>query len=291
MTLPPITHPQLIVGQPFGSYQAAPGLNWSRLKHAVRSPLHYRAALDGELRDSSVGPEYSAMHAAILEPQTFASAYGVWPGRRAGADFEAAQAADPRRVWLSQGEAELVSAVRDAVHAHPVAGPLVRGVGAVKALAELSMYWSENGRRMKGRADLVLIKPDEVQIVDLKAVPSIRPRQIAAEITRKLYHAQEAHYAAGLAACLGALGVHRPIRGLILAYETRPCPDVAVYDLGTADSDGPLWVGAEVRGEALAAVEAAEKSGAWPGQVPELAQLHLPSWAYDEADDESAGDV
>jgi hypothetical protein len=282
---------QLIVGQPFAAYQAAEGLNWSRLKHAVRSPLHYRAALAGELRDSSVGPEYSAMHAAVLEPSIFNSAYGVWQGRRQGADYEAAQAADPRRVWLSQGEADLVAAVRDAVHAHPVAGPLVRGVGAVKALPELSMYWTEGGRRMKGRADLVLIREDEVQLIDLKAVPSIRPRQIAAEVTRKLYHAQEAHYAAGLSACLGALGVRRPIRGLILAYETRPCPDVAVYDLGTAESDGPLWVGAEVRGEALAAVEAAEASGAWPGQVPELLPLNLPSWAYNDTDDESAGDV
>jgi hypothetical protein len=282
---------QLIVGQPFAAYQAAEGLNWSRLKHAVRSPLHYRAALAGELRDSSVGPEYSAMHAAILEPQTFATAYGTWPGRRAGADFEAAQAADPRRVWLSQGEADLVAAVRDAVHAHPVGGPLVRGVGAARALPELSMYWTESGRRMKGRGDLVLVFPDEVVLIDLKAVPSIRPRQIAAEVTRRLYHAQLAHYAAGLGACLGALGLRRPIRGLILAYETRPCPDVAVYDLGTADSDGPLWVGAEVRGEALAAVEAAEVSGVWQGQAPDLQPLNLPSWAYDEADDESAGDV
>jgi hypothetical protein len=282
---------RLIVGQPFAAYQAAPGLNWSKLKHAVRSPLHYRAALDGRLADSDSGEEYSAIHAAILEPAAFADRYGTWSGRRQGADYEAAQAADPRRIWLSEREAELVSAVRDAVHAHPVAGPLVRGVGAVKALPELSMYWTESGRRMKGRGDLVLIFPDEVVLIDLKAVPSIRPRQIAAEITRKLYHAQEAHYAAGLAACLGALGVHRPIRGLILAYETRPCPDVAVYDLGVADADGPLWVGAEVRGDAIAAVEAAEASGAWPGQVPELAQLHLPSWAYDEADDESAGEA
>jgi hypothetical protein len=274
-------------GVSFAAYQALPGLNWSTLKHAVTSPAHFAAAVRGELAgdDTADRGMLRACHAAVLEPKAFARDFGTWAGRRQGSAFEAARAAAPHRHLLSVTEAAQVEAVRSAIHAHPVAGPLVRDS---RGRGEVTLTWTEGGRAMKGRIDLLIMQDDRWIVADLKAVPSIAPRKLASEVARRLYHAQLAHYCAGIDAVCRALGISpRPIEAMIIAYEARPMLDVSVVSLGVYDDGEAIYCGQEVRAEALRHVEHLDDTTSpLVGQSPELVRLALPAWAYTDTDDE-----
>jgi hypothetical protein len=224
-----------------------------------------------------------ACHAAVLEPKAFGRDFGTWAGRRQGSAYEAARAAAPHRHLLSVTEAAQVEAVRSAIHAHPVAGPLVRHDGGK---GEVTLTWAEGGRRMKGRIDLLIMQDDRWIVADLKAVPSIAPRKLASEVARRLYHAQLAHYCAGLGAVCRTLGISpRPIEAMIIAYETRPMLDVSVVSLGVFGQGEAIFCGAAVRAEALRHVAHLDEStGPMWGQSPDLSELHLPAWAYGDDD-------
>ena len=282
----------------FDRYQALPGLNWSTLKHAVTSARHYRLALDGQHAERSDSSGLQAMHAAVLEPSVFMMDYRPWTATsaRRGAEYDAACAAHPGVTWLRPDDYVLAQAVAQAVAEHPVAGPLC-APGGKTVLPEISLTWTEGSRAMKGRLDLLRWGVERHALIDLKAVPSLHPRRMAAWIARQLYHAQLAHYCAGVRALESARQLRPcPIDVYIVAYETKPCVDVGVFSLGTywpdpADLDGALYCGAAVRGEALARVAAAEASGRWMGQAPEIVPVELPAWAFDAGDDDAALEV
>ena len=283
---------------PFAQYQALPGLNWSVLKHAVTSARHYRLALDGQHAERDDSSGLHAMHAAVLESGTFADRYRPWTATsaRRGAEYDAACVASPGVTWLRPDDHAQAVAVGRAVAEHPVAGPLC-APGGPTVIPELSLTWAEGGRAMKGRLDLLRWGGSRHVIVDLKAVPSLHPRRMAAWIARQLYHAQLAHYCAGVRALEAARRFRPcPIDVYIIAYEVKPCIDVGVFSLGTywpdpADLDGALYCGAAVRAEALARVAAAEASGVWQGQAPDVVPVELPAWAFDAGDDDAALEV
>jgi hypothetical protein len=270
-------------GVPFDRYRGAPGLNWSKLKHATTSARHFAAALRGELDgdDTADRGVLRAVHAAVLEPHDFARQFAIWVGRRAGADYQAARAAAPGVTFLATAEAEHVEAVAAAVGHHPEAASLLRLPGF---RGEVTVVWAERNITMKGRIDGLARLADRWVLLDLKAVPSIAPRKVAAETARRLYHAQLAHYAAGVAAYEVARGLQPlPVECYLIVYETRPMIDVGVYRLGVAGESEAMFCGAEVRREAIerAAAVMAEADGArLPGQAPEVLDVHLPAWAF-----------
>lgn len=315
-----MTAPAALAGVPFSDYRALPGLNWSTLKHALRSQAHLAAALEGRLDDPDTLSRRSlrAVHAAVLEPEAYARDYAVWAGRRAGKEYEAACAARGANApeYLTVAEDAHARAVADAVRAHPAAGMLLRAPGAV---CELTVRWVEPGGQghgspiaCKGRLDLFLPRGcgllwgDGLPIVvDLKAVPAVgSPARLASEIARRDYAAQLAHYAAGVRAVWEARPGAPPWPGCrlaIIAYETRPMPDVAVVDLGVLgcregrDGDA-AYLGGFRRAEALAkaapVLQALELDGhvggAWPGQAPAPVEVGVPGWAYGDDEDEDA---
>lgn len=318
-----MTAPAALAGVPFSDYRALPGLNWSTLKHALKSQAHLAAALEGHLDDPDTLSRRSlrAVHAAVLEPAAYARDYAVWAGRRAGREYEAAAGAAGAPEYLTVAEDAHARAVADAVHAHPVAGPLLRARGAV---CELTVRWQDGSHThgssiaCKGRLDLFLPRgcgllwPDGLPIVgDLKAVPAVgSPARLASEIARRDYAAQLAHYAAGVRAVWEARRGAPPWPGcrlVIIAYEVRPMVDIAVVDLGVLGvregSDGAAaYFGACRRADALAraapvlqahAAGEAASADRWPGQAPSPIEVGVPGWAYgdDDPNDEIADDI
>lgn len=288
--------------QPFAGYQAEKGLNWSLLKLAITSPAHYSAGLHGQTRPVKSAPIFSAVHKAILEGEEYDSEYRVWPGRRAGKEYDAAVAALPGVVWLTETEQAQVDAIRQAVSSHDAASALLRGLShdgrRLKGGAEVSLYWSEAGRACKGRIDRLVRRADAEgkathwDLIDLKGMPSISPRRAASEIARRHYHGQLAHYAAGIRACEPP-GRHLPIRCWIVGYEQGPIVDVGVFDLGTIEADGiaqggAIYAGQSLRAEALAVVAAIEAGGPALGQCPRPIEVELPTWAYGDGEDDTA---
>lgn len=261
---------------PFADYQAINALNWSRLKRLATSPLHYLTNAQ-----TKSAPAFSAMHAAVLEPERFAADYAVYDGVRRGKEYDRAVAENPGRVLLSPSEDEQIAGVAAAVRRHPVAAALL-----AEGRAEVTITWDVPGadgdkRHCKGRIDWLT---NGGGIVDLKAVPSVAPRQMAVEIARRLYHGQLAWYARGLEQVTG----QRPAC-FILAYEAKAPYDVGVYRL---DADGALYVGETLVDRMLAQLTACESAGHWPGQAPDMADVALPRWAagIDEEPEEGQGD-
>ena len=256
---------------PFHEYQAIDALNWSRLKRLATSPLHYK-----ENVVTKSAPAFSAMHAAVLEPQRFAADYAVWDGVRRGKDYDRAVAETPGRIFLSPSEDEQIAGVAAAVRRHPVAAALL-----ASGRAEVTVTWDVDGRPCKGRVDWLTEAGD---IVDLKAVPSVAPRQLSVEVARRHYHGQLAWYARGVERETG----RRPTC-YVLAYEAKAPYDVGVYRL---DPDGALYVGEVLVDRMLAQLSACEAADAWPGQAPDLADVVLPRWAagIDEEPDADQGD-
>jgi hypothetical protein len=280
---------RLLADLPFDRYQALPGLNWSTLKHALTSARHYRLAVDGESAPSDADfTGFHAMHACVLEPETYADRYRVWTGsQRRGKDYDAACQADPHVTWITASADETARAVAAAIAAHPVAGALLQPPEGGRAWSEATVVWSESGRVHKGRLDRLVWGPRRRQIVDLKAVQSLNPRKMAATVARYHYHGQAAHYAAGLRALEAAQGLApAPIDAYLVCYETRPIVDVGVYYLGCHELDGAIWTGARLREEALERIAQAETAGYWPGQAPDTVALELPAWAYGDGDDD-----
>jgi hypothetical protein len=278
----------MLPGLTFEQYTALPGINWSKLKHGITSAAHLAAALDGALDDPDTSSRgmLRACHAAALEPEVFDRDFTVADGRRTAA--AKAEAQTRGQTLLTEAEHDHAIAVGAAVRAHPVAGPLLRNGSLI--WPELSLTWEEAGETYRARLDLLRVDcspgPDGwvgVTIADLKAVPSISPRRLAAEVARRHYHAQLAHYAAGWRAVaaqrpdLAAL----PVRCLVIAYEARPIVDVGVYEL---DPDVAMYAGEAVRAEAIARLPEARGSRP-PGQAPAMRPLHLPAWAFGEDDD------
>ena len=312
-----MTAARALAGLSFDAYRALPDLNWSTLKHALRSQAHLAAALAGTLDDPDTLSRRSlrAVHAAVLEPQQYERQYAVWAGRRAGREYEAAAGAAGAPEYLTVAEDAHARAVAAAVHGHPAAGLLLRAPGVV---TELTVRWSEERHghpiACKGRLDAfaprgcVALWGDGLPVVvDLKAVPAVGSgARLASEIARRDYAAQLAHYAAGVRAVWEARPGAGPWPGcrlVIIAYETRPIPDVAVVDLGVLGvregSDGDAaYFGGRRRAEALASAApvlqaialagAAAGARAWPGQAPKIVEVGVPGWAYGDDDENDA---
>jgi len=275
----------------FDVYARLPGLNWSTLKHACTSARHYKLAVDGQHAERADSSGLRAMHAAVLEPDTFDQVYRPWvaTSSRRGAAFDAAREADPGVEWLTPADHEQALAVARAVAEHPVAAEILAPDPGHRAMSEPSIVWVEDGRTMKGRLDRLVWGHARRRIVDLKAVPDLASRKMAAWVARQLYHGQMAHYVAGVRAVEQARGLApAPIDVYLLAYSLRPCVDVGVFYVGEArpdELDGALYCGAALRAEALARVAQAEASGVWAGACPDIVPLELPAWAYGDDDD------
>jgi hypothetical protein len=261
------------VSRDYADYAGKKGVNWSRLKLARTSALHYRDT--PPRKDTGSLGMLRAVHALVLEPENFDRDFAVYEGKtRRGKAWDAFQIEHEGRTILNtreHGEAETIAA---AVLAYLPAGILLEHDGAS---TEVGLYWSDriSGTECKGRADLVILVDGEAWVVDLKTVRSVNPRQMATDAARMGYHGQLAHYADGVAALHGV-----PVTrwGLLCVEGTAP-HDVALYWL----DDEARHAGKGLRDRLLHTVTVARVSGDYPGQCPTSAPLSLPSWALDDA--------
>jgi len=248
----------------FPDYLALPGCNWSSLKHLIKSPLHYQHAL-GEQKDSTAMRAGRASHAACLEPDRFPIDFAVFLGaRRAGAEWEAFQAANAGRSILKVSEYEEALAVRDAVRGHKVASRLLS-----RGRPEQTLTWVDptTGIACKGRLDY--LRPEG--IVDLKTTANLDPRRFASTANDMGYHGQLAFYVRGLK----ALGMADPACWLVAVEGAAP-HDVVAYRVDPL----VLQLGDELVGRLLERLAECQATKRWPGRHPEEQTFHLPAWAY-----------
>lgn len=245
----------------FSDYAGLPGANWSTIKHLRRSPAHYRYVLDHGDGDSTSRLIGRALHAAVLQPDVYDAAYPVYDGDRRGKAWTDFQAAHADAAILRRVEADQIAAQVEALHAHPVAGPIL----ATATTTEHAMQWTDpaTGIACKGLLDLA----GPGGIYDLKGGPSLDIFE--RWLIREGYHLQLAFYWRGWEALTG----ERPACHLI-GVEAKAPHDVGVFALDEAlltiadrEIEGLLLLLAECRA-----------SDRWPGRYPTLQPVVAPDW-------------
>ena len=258
----------------FDEYRAIDAVNFSTLKAMAESPLHYQDAVQFSKDATDAMNVGTAGHCMVLEPDQFPPRYSVWTGKiRRGKEWDAFEAANADKTIITLNEYDGCKAMKEAVMAHPAAGPIFTSGGE----AEKVITWTdpETGIACKARIDWLC-----GSIVDLKTTKSANHRVFAATAARYRYHSQLAWYRWGVECSTGL--ADWPCQ-LVVVESARPY-DVVVYNVEE------LTLGAgldECRGW-LRRVAECRASGKWPGRYESETTLDLPNWAFDS--DEDAAD-
>jgi PDDEXK-like uncharacterized protein DUF3799 len=255
----------------FETYKKLPGVNWSSLKALRVSPKQYEHERRNEREDANYFRIGRAMHAFILEPDTFQHRYVCYLGRRAGKIWDAFEEANADKTILNESEWTRALGMATAITTHPIAaGYLLDG------LCETVVAWddAESGLRLKGRVDYC-----GLHLVDLKSAASIQPRLFATAAARLGYIAQLAYYSDGLAAS----GIDVDPEPVLIAVESSAPYDVIVYRV----PEHVVELGRTEYRRLLSLLAECMDKGEWPGRAPDREiPLILPEWAYAQVSDE-----
>lgn len=255
---------------PEAAYRTAPGVNWSTAKTALVSGKAYAHALANPTKPTPAMRFGTAVHAAVLEPATFAptvvpAEYVTGSGTLSTAKAAVAWASDHAgELLLTEAEAAEIAACASAVTRHPAAAALL----ADAPNREHAVFWTDSTTGLDCKC-----KPDAYGtsvLLDLKTYGGVWSADlIVRECVSRRYFGQLAHYAAGLA----ANGVQVGNLALIVVQNAAPY-DVAVMVLDdTCVQHGDR----EVR-DALAVINNLAVFGP-EGAFPTAINVTLPRWA------------
>lgn len=234
-----------------------------------RSPAHAKAWLDGaERNDTSALRFGNALHCALLEPDVFLSRYIIKPkfkGKGSKAAKEAWEAENETALCIDPEDLDVITAMRGAILAHPVAGMLLQD-----GKSEVTALWTdpETGLRLKSRADYYV--PSMRLIVDLKSTEDARPKSFPRSVANFRYHVQDAFYR------MVFTGAGYPVeRFVFLAVEKDEPYAIAVHMLDEAAQErGRVLMRKNLR-ELARCVE----TRMYPGYDEKIHILSLPTWA------------
>lgn len=248
-------------------YNNIVALNYSGAKMLMRSPLHYKAWLTEDKKDSPAFQMGRLVHLAALQPELLAERVAVAPlvDRRTklGKEtFEAFQSTlKEGQECVSQDIYEDVIRIAKAAHDAFVGLNLTEWQTEVGCLLDLG-----NNIMLKGRPDLIAKEANgDLVIVDLKTTQDASPAAFAKDVANFKYHLQAAFY-------MRLTGAKKFI---ILAQEKDlPCAN-RVYTLDEA----ALAEGNRLMEEAIALYTQCVAFDSWPTYSKDITTLSLPKWA------------
>lgn len=254
---------------PAAEYHAVQAMSSSGSKKILRSPAHFRLAVDTPSEPNDPMILGSATHEGVLEAETFAERVVVRPrfDMRKTADKEAASAFTNEHAGKLQLAPDAFDRCRrmiDAVAGHPAAQALLAG-----ARREVSAFWIDQqyGCPAKCRFDAL----NHGGIIDLKTCTDASPDAFARQAASFGYHVQAAAYNSGHE---HALNSSMEFFAFIVV-ESEPPHAVAAYELpGNA-----VLAGARLWNEALSRYAHALKHGTWAGYPDFIQRLEFPRWA------------
>lgn len=262
-----------VENMPYDEYTAVPALNFSTLKHMMRSPLCYRWHLDHPEEETPAMVLGSATHRMILEPGRVGE-YAVWGELeeqkvRRGKVWEAFCAVQDGKEIITVAERDSMIGIAVAVRNSPPARKYLIDEGPI----EVSMFWEMDGRRFKGRIDKLI--PAKHITVNLKTTRSCQPRRFGAQCFALGYYMHEALYWDGYKTLTG----HAP-KQKIVAFESKPPHEGATYRI---PPDVRLQ-GMEDLHALLDRLAWCEKTDVWPAEMEEESDLILPTYAMSDPD-------
>lgn len=273
---------------PRAEYDAIAALNISRLKEMKRSPQHYRHAIDNPPVKSCLTLG-NATHVAVLEPERYVRDFAVWTRRTEGGNaaprngkwWDEFRMANADKTILTYDENALANAIAAAVRFDERANVYLE-----KGDPEVTLEWSLDaalgGRPAKSRIDWFAIVDGVPTLVGLKTARDCRHFAFGAQAARLGYHLQWAYY-------FDAFKAIRKVEPKMveIVVEAEAPHAVAVYRI-PADI---IEQGREEYWELAKHLADCEARDEWPGPVPQIEELTLPTWAYKQSDDISDLDL
>lgn len=257
-------------------YRGAPGVNKSTLWEIRKSPLHYKYALEHPAEPTPALVFGGALHAYVLQPETFAEQYAVCPvcdrrtkdGKALYAEFS--DTLNGRREIGADDMAKIVE-MRSALMENQFAVQLLSGEH------EKPIFWTDGptGEVCKGRLDAVIEAPI-FAISDYKSCENAETEVFLRAAIKNGYDVQAAHYLNGMRALHGINYVY-----LCIAQEKTPPYAVNVIQL-----DEPLIErGGIILRRMLDTYHQCRETGNWYGYEGPDAHINvamLPAWAAEE---------
>lgn len=251
-------------------YCAIPNLNWSVLKHALRSPAHLKAALTGsdeEKEPTEAQLVGQTLHAFVLEGKKFDDLYAIKP---AGMKFNTREG----KAWrdaqtkpiITEETALGIPRMAEAIANHRAANWILNDCPRRE-----HCYTAElEGVAVKGLLDA----DGDRMFLDVKTCEDASPEAFAKTVYNYGYAGQLSFYA-DLKAM--ALGLEEAPRFAIIAAEKKPPYAVMVYELDQA----AIEFGRQQYSKCLRIYKECLESGEWPGYADDVAvqTLSLPAWA------------
>jgi len=259
---------------PSADYFKMPGENWSKIKHVLTSPAHYKAELAKERKTTDAMRIGTAAHTLILEPHLWDEQIRMAPTALMTGSGTLSSGKEAR-AWLAtvpvdctvltDDEAERVRGMAQAVADHEAAQEVLR----LCKTRELSFTWQSMGKHRKGSADAL----GSGILCDLKTDgewgETTTPFSFVNKADRLHYFGQFGYYQEGLAE-----NGHQIDEMIWTVVGSKAPFNVLVISL---DKDGMAHARDEAY-EAMRRMVECETSGKWPGTHPRKVRVGAPKW-------------
>jgi len=261
------------LSQNYENYAAVPAANWSSLKELRKSALHYKYALENSKKETPSLLLGRAVHAAILEPETWHDAFAVRPDgidrrtKTGKEDYALFEAQSHGKAILTEDAKTLAWEIGRCVREHPLCAHFFSQSDSFK---ESTIVWTDARTGLDCKARFDLCSRDHGLLVEIKTATSIGEREFSYQAWKLGYFHQLAFYAAGLKTLYGTEPDLR-----IVAVESSPPHDVGVF-VPCLDT---MYAAEQDVADLLQHHLHCTKTGRWPGQHPNLTTLSAPRFA------------
>jgi exodeoxyribonuclease VIII len=252
---------------PAEKYHAVDALSKSMMSKILKSPAHYKAALEEHQEPTKSMQMGTAIHTAVLEPQLYSQVVAVIPPDIDGRtkDGKAWKEQHKSRIHLTHAEDIDVQGVANSVRRHPF-WDIIHLPHRIEA--SVFAQDEETGIALKARPDLWVLEP--AILVDVKTTDDATPEGFSRTVGSFGYHIQAAHYMA----MTGAESF------IFVAVERKAPYAVAIYKL---DAEW-LQAGANLRRKAISTLHECRALDSWPAYPTATQTLSCPKWVLNKSE-------
>lgn len=246
----------------------------SQVKHILKSPAHYQAAIKQRFLPTLRMQMGSAAHCLLLEGEDqFNKDFICKPP---GLNL----ATTKGKEWKEENKGKTVLSTSDQYCSWDAVHGMVDSLRRLewfnpsqpdyRKFNEVSLYWDPGGLPCKARLDRLLLTPDEAVVLDVKTTDSIEPSVFLKKLTGDLnYLFQSGWYTDGTMSCF-----MRPTSFVFVAVEVAPPHLVGVFEITAAMvEEASLQVQ-----EARRLLKRCEQKKQWPEPCVAFTTLDLPPW-------------
>lgn len=196
---------------PSHEYHAMPQLSSHQLMEFLRSPAHYKAALERRKGSSAAMEIGTCVHMAILEPEKFKQklVYDCDVERRSAAgkaEYDAwlrtlqddsivvaTRSSRPEpleQITVTPMQLDNINGMREAFARHPY----VQSLSTHDWKTEVTAFGNYDGVQLRSRFDAVAIKGDDMVLIDVKKTQDARVQKFTRDFYNYQYSIQMAFY-------------------------------------------------------------------------------------------------